>query len=145
MYGFVREVIADKGRQVYSVSPHVTVREAVRVMNEHGVGAVLVVEGRKALGIFTERDVLRRVVDVGRSPETTRVAEVMTRDLLVVQPGTRVQEAMATMTERRCRHLPVIDGGEIIAMVSIGDLTRRASLNQEAHIQALTDYITGRA
>ena len=145
MYGHVSALIADKGRQVYTVSPAATVREAVREMNEKGVGALLVLVEDHPVGIFTERDVLRRVVDEGRNPQATRVADVMTTDVLVVEPTTPVEQVMATMTARRIRHLPVVDAGELVGIISIGDVTRWMSRNQEAHIQRMTDYITGRA
>ncbi len=143
MYGFISAVLADKGRQVYAVGPNETVREAVRQMNHAGVGALIVSNRGELVGIFTERDVLRRVVDEGRVPETTHVRDVMTRELVVVDSQTRIEDAMALMTLHRCRHLPVLDGGELAGMVSIGDLNRWASLNLEAHLQQLTEYITG--
>jgi CBS domain-containing protein len=145
MYGHVSALLGDKGRQVYTVAPTATVREAVRAMNEKGVGALLVIEEGCPVGIFTERDVLRRVVDEGRNPQSTRVAEVMTQDVLVVEPTTPVEKVMATMTERRIRHLPVVEDGKLVGLVSIGDVTRWVSVNQEAHIQQMTDYITGRS
>lgn len=144
MHGHVSAVIAEKGRQVYTVAPRETVREAVRHMNDSGVGALLVTEGSHPVGIFTERDVLRRVVDVGLDPNSTRVAAVMTADLVVVELSTRVEQAMAVMTQRRCRHLPVVENGEVVGMISIGDLIRWVSMNQEVEIQHLVDYITGR-
>ena len=144
MYGFISAVLADKGRHVYTASPRATVQQAVREMNEKGIGALLVVEHDDPLGIFTERDVLRRVVDAGLDPRTTILDTVMTRELIVVEPTTTVQQAMAMMTRQRCRHLPVVEGGQVVAMVSIGDLTRWVSLNQEVEIQHLVDYITGR-
>lgn len=145
MYGHVSAVLAEKGAQVYTVAPTSTVRDAVREMNEKGVGALLVMVEEEPVGIFTERDVLRRVVDEGRSPQSTRVADVMTADLLVVEPGTPIEQVMATMTERRIRHLPVVEDGKLVGLISIGDVTRWVSVNQEAHIQQMTDYITGRA
>ncbi|HEX6030048.1 MAG TPA: CBS domain-containing protein [Tepidiformaceae bacterium] len=145
MHGYVSALLADKGRQVYTVAPTATVREAVREMNEKGVGALLVLVEDCPVGIFTERDVLRRVVDEGRNPKTTTVADVMTADVLVVEPSTPVEQVMATMTQRRIRHLPVVDEGRVVGLVSIGDVTRWMSQNQEAHIQRMTDYITGRA
>lgn len=145
MYGHVSALLGDKGRQVYTTDQKSTVREAVRRMNEKGVGALLVVEEGRPAGIFTERDVLRRVVDEGRNPDTVHVAEVMTRDILTVEPATTVEEVMATMTASRIRHLPVLENGELVGMISIGDITRWISVNQEAHIQRMTDYITGRA
>lgn len=145
MYGHVSAVLADKGRQVYTVAPTATVREAVREMNEKGVGALLVLVEDDPVGIFTERDVLRRVVDEGRNPRSTHVGDVMTRDVLVVQPATPIEQVMATMTEQRIRHLPVLEDGALVGLISIGDVTRWMSQNQEAHIQRMTDYITGRA
>ena len=145
MHGFVSNVLGDKGRQVYAIAPSVTVRQAVGEMNEKGVGALLVVDrDERPIGIFSERDVLRRVVGEGRDPLNTRVADVMTHDLIVVSPSTTVSEAMAVMTQSRCRHLPVMEGGRVTGIVSIGDLTRWASLTQEVEIQHLVDYITGR-
>lgn len=145
MYGFVSGILAGKGRQVYTVAPGATVRQAVREMNQHGVGALLVIDGERPAGIFTERDVLRRVVDAGLDPNTTPVARVMTTGLLVVEPSATVEEAMAIMTQRRLRHLPVVERGRVVGMVSIGDLTRRVSLEQDVHIRKLVDYITGAA
>jgi CBS domain-containing protein len=144
MYGFISAVLADKGRHVYTTSRRATVRQAVREMNEKGVGALLVVDDDVPLGIFTERDVLRRIVDAGLDPRTTIIDTVMTHDLIVVEPTTSVEQAMAIMTRKRFRHLPVVEGGQVVAMVSIGDLTRWVSLNQEVEIQHLVDYITGR-
>ena len=109
MYGHLSAVLAEKGRQVYTVAPSVTVRQAVRQMNDAGVGALLVAEGTRPVGMFTERDVLRRVVDAGRDPNTTRVADAMTTELVMVEPATTVEEAMAIMTASRFRHLPVME------------------------------------
>lgn len=145
MYGFVSSVLAEKGRQVYTISRTATVSEAVREMNEKGVGSLLVIDGRHPVGIFTERDVLRRIVDADRDPALTRVGEVMTRDLAAIEPSWHVEDAMRLMTERRLRHLPVMEGGEVLGMISIGDLLRWVTINQEDQIRAMTDYITGRA
>jgi CBS domain-containing protein len=144
MYGHVNAVLADKGRHVYAIAPTASVREAVRLMNENGVGSLLVLIDDHPVGIFTERDVLRRVVDAGCNPDTTRVGEAMTTDLVAVDLSTTVEEAMAVMTKHRCRHLPVMDEGKVAGMVSIGDLTRWVSINQEVQIRKLVDYITGR-
>jgi CBS domain-containing protein len=144
MFGHVSTVIAEKGKQVYVVAPGTTVRAAVRDMNDHGVGALVVAERGVPVGIFSERDVLRRVVDKGLDPETTRVRAVMTRDLIVVRPETRVDEAMELMTRHRVRHLPVVEHGKLDGMISIGDLLRRVTMLQEAEIDHLVDYITGR-
>jgi CBS domain-containing protein len=143
MYGFVQDVLADKGGQVFTATSRMNVRDAVRSMNEHGVGALLVVDGSHVAGIFTERDVLRRVVDEGRAPGLTSVGQVMTRDVCCVPAMFSVSDAMALMLERRFRHLPVVDAEGVIGMVSIGDLLRRVSRAQEEHIGQLVEYIRG--
>jgi len=143
MYGFVSSVLAEKGRQVYTIGRAETVSNAVREMNEKGVGGLLVMDGHRAVGIFTERDVLRRVVDADRDPALARVGEVMTRDLVTIDPACHVEDAMRLMTDRRLRHLPVFDGDELVGMISIGDLLRWVTINQEEHIRAMTEYING--
>jgi len=137
-------LLKDKGTDVYNISPDASVTDAVRMMNDRGVGALLVVADDRPVGMFTERDVLRRVVDAGREPSSTKVADVMTRELVTVRPGTTVQEAMGIVTEKRCRHLPVMDGETLCGMVSIGDLIRWTTRKQAIHIQDLVNYITGR-
>jgi len=145
MYGYLSAVLAEKGGHVYTISPEATVQVAVHTMDEYGVGALLVVERGQPVGMFTERDVLRRVVEEVRDPATTYVGDVMTASLATADPETRVEDAMAMMTDHRFRHLPVVQAGHVVGLVSIGDLMRWVSINQEAHIQHLTDYITGRA
>lgn len=145
MYGFVSNVLAEKGRQVYTVRRGASVAEAVREMNEKGVGALLVLEDERPVGIFTERDVLRRIVDADKDPAFTRVGDVMTRRLVTITPETHVEEAMELMTQRRFRHLPVVDAGDLVGMLSIGDLMRWITLHQEDEIRLMTAYIVGRA
>jgi CBS domain-containing protein len=137
-------VLARKGSKVHCVVPEATVLAAVRKMNEERIGALLVCDGSDVLGIFTERDILCRVVDSTRDPATTEVAEVMTNELIAVPPDTLVEEAMAVITEKRCRHLPVIDDGNLVGLVSIGDLTSWVSRHQEGHIKDLLNFITGK-
>jgi len=144
MYGHVRDLLAEKGRQVYTIRKGATVCEAVREMNRKGVGALLVMADDRPVGIFTERDVLRRVVDVDRDPELTKVVEVMTADPVTVPPSTRVEEAMAEMTSRRFRHLPVLEAGEVVGLVSIGDIMRWVMMHMEDDLQHMTEYITGK-
>jgi CBS domain-containing protein len=145
MYGFISDILADKGTSVFIVSPAVSVREAVRLMNAHGVGCLVAVERGRLAGIFSERDVLKRVVDRGRDPETTLVREVMTADVVTVAPELPVTDAMSLMTARRVRHLPVLDAsGDLLGLVSIGDLMRRVALSQAHEIDQMVDYITGR-
>lgn len=143
MFGLVSSVLAEKGRHVYTVEKTATVAEAVREMNEKGVGALLVMEGRRPTGIFTERDVLRRVVDADKDPALLRVAEVMTRHLIMIAPNFRVEEAMELMTARRFRHLPVVEEGEVVGMLSSGDLMRWVTMDQEEHIRQMSAYING--
>ncbi len=143
MFGLVSSVLAEKGRHVYTVEKTATVAEAVREMNEKGVGALLVMEGRRPAGIFTERDVLRRVVDADKDPALLRVAEVMTRHLIMIAPNFRVEEAMELMTARRFRHLPVVEEGEVVGMLSSGDLMRWVTMDQEEHIRQMSAYING--
>jgi CBS domain-containing protein len=129
---------------VYRIAPEATVAEAVRAMNQAKVGALVVVDGDRPVGIFTERDVLVRVVDEGREAGTTRVVDVMTRQLVAIRPATTVREAMMIVTEKRCRHLPVVEeDGRLHGMISIGDLTRWMVRGQQDRIEELLSYITG--
>ena len=137
-------VLTNKGHDIYSVTPEVPVLEAVRKMNEEHIGALVVYSNKERVGMFTERDVLCRVVDQGRDPAATKVADVMSTELVVVKPSTTVEEAMAVITERRCRHLPVMEESRLVGLVSIGDLTRWVTRNQEIHIQDLVNFITGK-
>lgn len=140
----IKRILRDKGDAVYKVPPEATVKQAVETMSERHVGAVLVCTGCECTGIFTERDLMNRVVLAGLDPAVTRVCDVMTADVAVIQPSTPAAEAMAIMTERRCRHLPVVENGAIVGMVSIGDLVRLESENQQFEIRMLTDYIHGK-
>lgn len=143
MDGFVSALLREKGKNVYGVSRHVSVRDAVREMSEKGIGSLLVLERETPVGILTDRDVLMRVVDLGKNPSLTRVEDVMTRDFIVVESSMRVEQAMAIMTESRCRHLPVVEGGQVVGLISIGDVTRWASVNYESIIRSYEEYITG--
>jgi CBS domain-containing protein len=143
VYGYVREVLAEKGSAVHTIPVGATVREAVREMNAHGIGALLVLRTDEVAGIFTERDVLRRVVDAGMDPNKTRVADMMTSPVFTITSATRVADCMEMMTERRCRHLPVVDDGQLVGMISIGDLLRWVTRVQQEDIEQMTEYITG--
>ncbi|MEO9255143.1 MAG: CBS domain-containing protein [Tepidiformaceae bacterium] len=143
MYGHVADLLLEKGGQVYTVSKRASVREAVREMNQKGVGSLLVVDDGRPVGIFTERDVLRRVVDVDRDPVFTLVVEVMTPDPRTAAPSMRIDEAIELMTKNRVRHLPVVDEGQLLGLVSIGDVLHWAMIQQQDHIDHMTDYITG--
>lgn len=145
MYGFVNDVIAEKGRQVYTISAAATVRDAVHEMNEKGIGALVVLREGKEPGMFTERDVLQRVVDAGLHPDLTFVGEVMTLAIKTVPPSMLVEEAMRLMTIRRVRHLPVVDDGVFVGLVSIGDLMRRVTMHQGEELARMSEYIAGAA
>jgi CBS domain-containing protein len=140
----VAYILKEKGNQVHHTSPDSTVLQAVEAMCAARVGAMIVCEAHVPVGMFTERDLMTRVILARLDPAVTKVAEVMTRELVVVEPTTRAEEAMAIMTERRCRHLPVLEGGKIAGVLSIGDVVRWLSRNQEFVIHRLTDYIAGK-
>ncbi len=140
----LRTLIADKGNRVHSIEPTATVIEAVRRMNDSGIGALLVTRAGNPVGIFTERDVLRRVIARGLDPLTTPLGEVMTREIVVVGPSVTVGEAMAIVTAKRIRHLPVVENGKLLGLVSSGDLTRWVSRGRENQIQQLVEFITGK-
>jgi len=141
----IGEILAGKHlRVVVSVEVSDTVLEAVRQMDEANTGAVVVLERNRLVGIFTERDLMRRVVLKGRDVSATSVAEVMTRDLLFSQPAEAGEEAMAKMTRHRCRHLPVVDGERLVGVISIGDLMKEISDEQSVEIHFLKEYIYSR-
>jgi IMP dehydrogenase len=138
------EILDEKGADVLQIEADDSVFEAVRQMVEANVGSLLVTEGGKIAGIVTERDYLRRVTLEGRADKETAVREIMSPPLIVVTPQTTIDECMALMTDRRIRHLPVVGGGEVVGIVSIGDLVKFQSKQQSFEIQYLTDYITAR-
>jgi CBS domain-containing protein len=140
----VSEILEEKGRNVLEIEADASVFEAVKRMVEANVGSLLVTEGGEIAGIVTERDYLRRVTLEGRTDKETPVREIMTSPLIVVTPETSIDKCMALMTDRRIRHVPVVDGGQVVGMISIGDLVKFMSKRQSFEIQYLTDYITAR-
>ncbi len=142
---FVRDVLTVKGIQVHCTTPDATAQQAILHMLDRNVGSLLVQEGSAIVGIITERDYLRRVLLRQADPRTTRVREVMTPDPVSVDPGWSVDECMTLMTDRRIRHLPVIENGLATGMISIGDLVKHVSDERAAEIRHLTEYIMGRA
>jgi CBS domain-containing protein len=139
-------ILTEKGGNVVSIDGDATVFDAVKLMVESNVGAILVTGAgdERIAGIFTERDYLRRIAVEGRTSRDTRVTEVMSAPVFAVDPSTTVEEAMALMTDRRIRHAPVVDGGNLAGMISIGDLVRVMSKQQDYKIQYLTEYISAR-
>jgi len=137
----IERVLADKGDTVEAVAPDTSVLRAVERMNECHIGSLVVCDGERPVGIFTERDVLMRVVARGLDPKRTPVGEVMTRELIAIRPDVTVTEAMLVITERRCRHLPVVDDRGLRGLISIGDLTRWIVRDQEKTIEDLYEYL----
>lgn len=141
----VRDILARKGQQVWSLGGAATVLDAARFMAEHKIGAVLVLEGEHIAGMFSERDVLQRVVAEGRDPAQTTVGEVMTVEVACCTPDTTLAEARGAMKNRRIRHLPVVDGDErLLGLISIGDLNAFQVADQEQTIFLLNEYLYGR-
>jgi CBS domain-containing protein len=132
-----------KGSTVFSLPPDVTVVAAVKEMDRHKIGAILVIDSGRIVGIFTERDVLTRVVAAGLDPKKTPIERVMTRDPMTVPSTTTVEEVMKLITDKRFRHLPVVDGGRLVGMVSIGDILRRMVDTHRHEAEQLKQYITG--
>ncbi len=139
----LNKVLEQKGQHVYVISSGKMILDAIRTMQERKVGALLVVDEGKPIGIFTERDVMTRVVACECNPAETAVSEVMTSNLVAVGPDTTVQQAMAIVTEKRVRHLPVMNGDELLGVVSSGDLTHWVVKSQSYEIESLVRYITG--
>jgi CBS domain-containing protein len=139
----IRDVLRRKGEDIYSVGPLATVIDAVNVMNDHHVGSVLVIEAGFPVGIFSERDVLVRVVAAHRDPRQTLVRDVMTTRLHTVSPDETLLDVMRLMTERRCRHVPVMEDEGLVGLVSIGDITKATQHNLRLEVRELSNYIGG--
>jgi CBS domain-containing protein len=138
----LRGILDEKGSGVLAIEGEASVLDAVKRMVEANVGSLLVTERGEIAGIVTERDYLRRVALEGRDDRTTPVREIASSPLIVVTPDTPVDECMAMMTDRRVRHLPVVEDGRVVGMVSIGDLVKYRSRQQSFEISYLTSYIT---
>ena len=139
----LNKVLEQKGRHVYVTSPRQMIIDAIKTMQDKKVGGLLVVDDGKPVGIFTERDVMTRVVACECNPTTTPVSDVMTSNIVAVGPDTTVQQAMAIVTNKRVRHLPVMNGDEVLGVVSSGDLTHWLVKSQGYEIESLVRYITG--
>ena len=136
------EILDEKGHDVLQIEANASVFQAAERMVEANVGSLLVTDHGDVIGIVTERDYLRRVTLEERADRDTIVREIISSPLVVATPQTTVDECMAMMTERRIRHIPVIDDGDVVGMISIGDLVKFASRQQSYEIKYLTDYIT---
>lgn len=128
---------------VHAIAPDVSVFEAVRLMAEKGIGALVVMEGSRLVGLITERDYARKIALMARSSRDTLVREVMTSDVLCVRPENTSEECMALMTEKQVRHLPVVDGDRLLGIISIGDLVKDIISDQKFIIEQLEHYIAG--
>ena len=132
-----------KGREVYSVSPDATVFEAIQLMAEKNIGALLVMSERRLLGVISERDYTRKVALKGKSSRETKVLEIISSPVVSATPGHSVEECMRLMTNNRVRHLPILEGEKLVGIVSIGDLVNWTISAQDAAIEQLKSYITG--
>ncbi len=138
----VQQILDQKGRRIISAAPAASVREVISLMAEHNISAVLIMKGSELQGIITERDYARKVILQGRTSADTPVSEIMTSQVISVSPGETAQKCMSLMTEKKCRHLPVLDKGEVVGMVSIGDLVKAVIEDQQKEIQQLQQYIS---
>jgi len=142
---YVSDILAAKGSQVQTVDPATSVLDAALCMNRHKIGSLVVVVDEHVVGIFSERDILRRVVAEQRDPAVTPVGDVMTAEIICCRPHTKLSEARGVMKNRRVRHLPVLDDGErLIGLISIGDLNARDMHEHESTIYIMEQYIYGR-
>jgi CBS domain-containing protein len=139
----VKDLLSVKDPHIHSIGPNASVREAAQVMNEHRIGALVVLEAGRLCGMFTERDILRRVVAQCRDPEHTPVHEVMTTDVICCTPQMSIEDARSVMKDRRIRHLPVLEQDRLRGLVSIGDLNAYMTTTQERQIHFLERYISG--
>ena len=137
----VRQLLADKPAEVYAVAPEAPVVEAIRLMADKSIGAVLVLRGDALAGILSERDYARKVVLQGRSSADTPASAIMTSQVVTVAPDTPVPACMQLMTERRIRHLPVLENGAVVGVISIGDLVKAVIADQQMELEQLQRYI----
>ncbi|KAF0250564.1 MAG: yhcVH [bacterium] len=138
----VNQLLRRKSSTVYSVTPDTTVFDALTLMAEKEIGVVVVLENQKLVGTMSERDYARKIILKGKSSKETFVHEIMADSLLIIEPGTTVQECMSLMTDTRMRHLPVVSKGDLVGLVSIGDVVKYVIDEQEFMIKQLEAYIT---
>ena len=140
----VRDILNNKrNKQIYTIAPNITVFDALNIMAEKNVGALVVTEGEKVIGIFSERDYARKVILKGKSSKELTVADIMTTNVLFVTPDNTVEECMALMTEKHVRHLPVLENNTLIGLVSIGDVVKQIISDKNFRIKELERYISG--
>lgn len=139
----ISQILQVKGSDVWSVTPDTTVYDALKLMADKNLGAVVVLEGEVLVGIFSERDYARKVILKGKASRETLVKEIMSADVITLRPEQSIEECMALMTHKRIRHLPVIDNNKLIGVISIGDVVKAIISDQEYTIKQLENYITG--
>ena len=138
----IKEVLDSKGRDVLSIAPDTSIYEAVTIMAERGVGALLVMEGDRLVGLVGERDCAWKVIMEDLSPRETDVKKIMAKNILCIQPEQTVEEGMALMTDKKIRHIPVVNGDRVEGIISIGDLVKAISADQQFVIEQLEHYVT---
>ena len=134
---------AKSSQQTYFVTPDTTVFDAIRLMSDQGIGALLVMQGDQLVGMFSERDYTRKIALMDRSSRTTLVSEIMTTTLTTVEPSTPIEQCLSLMTDKHIRHLPLVKDGKLIGMLSIGDLVKTMIAEQQKMIDQLQSYISG--
>ena len=137
----VNQMLISKGNDVYTIAPDATVLDALRLMAEKDVGALIIMDGDTLTGIFSERDYARKIALQGKSSRTTPVWAVMTDEVVCVSPDLAADKCMAIMTDKRIRHLPVLDDGRVVGIISIGDVVKSIMADQQVLIRHLEDYI----
>ena len=139
----IKQLLDDKGRDIWSVTPETSVFDAIKLMAEKEVGALMVTEGGRPVGIISERDYARKIIIRGLSSRDTPVKDIMTARVVYARPDQTVRECMGMMSEKRIRHLPVMEGEQLLGVISIGDLVKAIIAEQEYTIQQLEQYISG--
>ena len=139
----IKHLLDRKGRDIISIKPEDSVLDAIRLMAEKGIGSLVVMEDHELLGIMSERDYARKVIIKGRSSESTAVSEIMTANVFTTSSSETVNDCMSVMTEKKIRHLPVVEDNAVIGMISIGDLVEAIISDQQEEIEQLEHYISG--
>ena len=139
----IKHLLDRKGRHIISIKPEDSVLDAIRLMAEKGIGCLVVMEDQEMLGIMSERDYARKVIIKGRSSESTAVSEIMTANVITTSSSETVNDCMSVMTEKKIRHLPVVEDNAVIGMISIGDLVEAIISDQQEEIEQLEHYISG--
>lgn len=141
--GNIGVILNEKPREIFSISPNQTVFEAIQILDQKNIGALLVMEGDKLVGMFSERDYTRKISLHGKRSRETKVSEVMTTDVKLTHPNETVDSCLRLMTDKRIRHLPVMENDKVIGLISIGDLVKHVIASQSAAIAHLENYISG--